>query len=471
MIDRLNPMESHLRSLPSFRKALGAVLVVAVIGCGDDGTGPTVGPPAKLAFTVQPTDATAGASIAPAGAAAIQSVFGNVITAAVAIQDASGNVVTTATNAVTIALGVAGFALSDTATVNAVNGIANFTDLTIEQAASGYTLVATSGNLTSATSAAFSVTAAAASQLALAVQPTDVGAGVAIGPAVEVSILDSFDNLVTTAADAVTVAIGTNPSGGTLSGTTTANAMAGVASFNDLSIDKTGIGYTLVATSGNLTSATSAGFLVCLAPPSGVVSWWPADGDAVDIIGPNDGALLNGATFAPGKVDQAFSFDGVDDFVGADGTGINDLQQLTIDAWVKHNSLPPGEIQRYVTLQVGEKAVLRYDGESGPRQLHFFMNIDGVLRHVQVNNVLEVGVFHHVAGTYDGSVMRLYLDGVEVGSLAVSGTVGAATSVGLSSDEEALDGLLDEISIYNRTLTPSEIQAIVAADSAGKCKG
>jgi len=119
---------------------------------------------------------------------------------------------------------------------------------------------------------------------------------------------------------------------------------------------------------------------VCLDPPSGMVSWWPGDGNALDIIGPNDGTLENGATFALGKVGQAFNFDGVDDYVQASETNIDDLQQLTTDVWVMHNSLPSGQIQRYVTIH-GEKAVLRYDGGIGTRQLHFYMRIDGALHH------------------------------------------------------------------------------------------
>jgi hypothetical protein len=219
----------------------------------------------------------------------------------------------------------------------------------------------------------------------------------------------------------------------------------------------------------NLTFSIADSSAVCLDPPSGMVSWWPGDGNAFDIIGPNDGTLINGTTFASGKVDQAFSFDGVDDFASASGTNINDLQQLTIDAWVMHNSLPSGQIMRYVTL-VGEKAVLRYDGINGPQQLHFYMRIDGVLRHIRVNDVLQVGAFHHVAGTYDGEYMRLYLDGVEVESLAVSGTVGAGTIVNLTEGREPLDGLLDEVEIYNRALSTSEIQAIYDAGTEGKCK-
>src|SRR6202011_6170305 len=66
-------------------------------------------------------------------------------------------------------------------------------------------------------------------------------------------------NLASSTAS-VTVAIGTNPSGGTLSGTLTRAAVSGVATFGNLSIDKPGIGYTLTAASTGLTGATSSTF-------------------------------------------------------------------------------------------------------------------------------------------------------------------------------------------------------------------
>ena len=53
----------------------------------------------------------------------------------------------------------------------------------------------------------------------------------------------------------------------------------------------------------------------CTSPPSNLVSWWPGDGSGDDISGSNNGTLLNGAAFSSGMVDQAFSFDGVDDAV------------------------------------------------------------------------------------------------------------------------------------------------------------
>ena len=204
----------------------------------------TAGAAAKLAFVQQPSNTASGAAITPA--------------MTVQIQDAAGNLVNSAAS-VTLAIGTNPSAgtLSGTATVNAVAGVATFSGLSIDKAGTGYTLAATSGALTPATSAAFNITAGAAAKLAFAQQPSNTASGAAITPAMTVQIQDAAGNLVNSAAS-VTLAIGANPSAGTLAGTATVNAVAGVATFSGLSIDKAGTGYTLAATSGALTPATSA---------------------------------------------------------------------------------------------------------------------------------------------------------------------------------------------------------------------
>src|SRR5439155_81726 len=90
--------------------------------------------------------------------------------------------------------------------------------------------------------------------------PPGTAAAGAISLPVQVVIQDAFGNTVPTATHSVTVAIRNNPSGGTLSGTTTATAANGVATFSDLSIDKPGTGYTLAVSAGGLTDATSTAF-------------------------------------------------------------------------------------------------------------------------------------------------------------------------------------------------------------------
>jgi hypothetical protein len=105
----------------------------------------TVAIPAKLVFQQQPTNAVAGASIAPA--------------VTVAVEDAGGNVVTSAKNAVTITL-AGGTGLAGTLTVSAVKGVATFSNLSVTPASSGDTMTAASSGLASAISSTFNITAA-----------------------------------------------------------------------------------------------------------------------------------------------------------------------------------------------------------------------------------------------------------------------------------------------------------------------
>src|SRR5437879_1839406 len=90
--------------------------------------------------------------------------------------------------------------------------------------------------------------------------PRNATAGEPLSPAVRVSAVDSAGTVDTTFHAAVTVTLGDNPGRGTLRGTRTADAVRGVASFADLSINRTGTGYTLVATATGVRGATSAAF-------------------------------------------------------------------------------------------------------------------------------------------------------------------------------------------------------------------
>lgn len=218
------------------------------------------GPPSSLSFTQPPGNTAAGAVMDPA--------------VTVAIVDAFGNLVVSATNLVGVALASnpAGGTLSGTTPVAAVNGVATFADLSIDQAGTGYSLQASAGALTPVTSPAFNVTAIGVPVLAFTVQPVTTQAGAAIAPAVQVTAQDALGNTVSGFTGDVTIAIGSNPGGATLSGTTTETAVAGVATFSNLQLDKTGIGYTLTATSHALGGAASTGFDVTAGPVSASLS-------------------------------------------------------------------------------------------------------------------------------------------------------------------------------------------------------
>ena len=235
-----------LKTAASQTVSVADTVVVPTASGTSDAISVTAGAANKLAFLQQPTNAVSQAAISPAMTVQIQDAFGNL---------------TTSTADVTLAIGTNpnSGTLSGTATVTAVSGVATFSNLSIDKAGAGYTLGATSTDLTGATSSTFDITAGAANQLAFLQQPSNTVAGVAISPAVTVRILDAAGNLTTSTAD-VTVAIGTNPGSGTLSGTATVAAVSGVATFSNLSINKIGTGYTLGASSTDLTGTTSSTF-------------------------------------------------------------------------------------------------------------------------------------------------------------------------------------------------------------------
>ena len=91
-------------------------------------------------------------------------------------------------------------------------------------------------------------------------QPSNTAVSVAITPAVKVTVEDASGSPVTSSTAPITIAIGNNPGGATLGGTTSQNAASGVATFSDLTLDKSGVAYTLSASSSGLTSAASGAF-------------------------------------------------------------------------------------------------------------------------------------------------------------------------------------------------------------------
>jgi len=209
--------------------------------------------------------------------------------------------------------------------------------------------------------------------------------------------------------------------------------------------------------------------------PAGVVSWWTAEGHALDLYRLNDGEMMNGTTYAQGIAGSAFKFDGSDDFVRAsDVTVIDTMQRLSVELWVNLDELGDHD-ERFVTISP-ERVVLRYDA-GRPGQLHFYMNFGTrdappPFERIFVPEVLRTGCFEHVVGTYDGNHMRVYLNGDLVGSHAVTGTVvrGLHDNLEIGSDNAQTKGAVDEVRIFNRALTAAEVAADYAAGAqALKC--
>src|SRR5438552_5024571 len=220
----------------------------------------TAGTATQLVFGTQPSTTIAGRQISPA--------------VKVRALDALGNVATGFTGDVTLALGAnpGGGTLSGTNPVAAVSGVATFFDLSITKTGTGYTLTASAGGgLGPITSTPFDIVPGNATQLLFAGQPTSTVAGQTITPAVQVSGLDPAGNPVPTFAGTVTIALGNNPGGSTLGGTTTVTAVNGIATFGDLTLDKTSTGYWLTVTATGLSSARSDSFTITAGPATQLV--------------------------------------------------------------------------------------------------------------------------------------------------------------------------------------------------------
>jgi uncharacterized repeat protein (TIGR03803 family) len=204
--------------------------------------------PEKLVIAQQPTKGTAGASLSPA------------IT--VDLEDRFGNIVTFDSSSVTLALATSpkGGTLTGKTTVAAVHGIATFTGLSLK-IAGAYTLMATDGSDNAGVSNQISIAPAAAAKLVIAQQPTTGTHGVALTPSLIADIEDAFGNLITTASSSVTIALSSKPAGGAISGTTTVNAVKGIATFAGLKLSKAG-SYLVKVTDGSLTAAVSKSIAV-----------------------------------------------------------------------------------------------------------------------------------------------------------------------------------------------------------------
>jgi len=208
-----------------------------------------------IVATLSPTETDLVVTQQPPANVTAGSPFGLTVQAV----DGSGNLLSSFNGTVTVALAnnPGGATVGGTLTATASNGVATFAGLTLDKAASGYTLVASSGVSGLGFTSAITVTPAAATHLVITQQPPAT-VKVNAGFGMQASIEDAYGNVVTTATNTVSVAFANNPTGATLGGTRSVTASQGVASFSGLTINKTGAGYTLQVSSNGLSSAVTS---------------------------------------------------------------------------------------------------------------------------------------------------------------------------------------------------------------------
>lgn len=207
----------------------------------------------------------------------------------------------------------------------------------------------------------------------------------------------------------------------------------------------------------------------CTPLPPGAVAWLRANGDALDAVSGLSGVLQDGATFAPGVVGDAFSLSGTAFVQVAAPALIPSMSgSLTIEAWVLTQSAEARTVVELGSMIGAVGIELLAPG----RPCGYFAADCSVESPV----ALDAGTFHHVAFVVDddADTSFLYVDGVLVATAAEpdSPTAGATLLVGLSPTAPAqgtFQGLVDELTLYERALSGAEIAAIHDAGSAGKC--
>jgi alpha-tubulin suppressor-like RCC1 family protein len=300
----------------------------------------------------------------------------------------------------------------------------------------------------------------------------------------------SCTNVVGTTASFTVVAIGTAPLSyqWQFNGTNLLNAINATLTLPNVQFSQVGP-YAVVVTNvyGLVTSSNAVLSVVsappCTPAPTNIVSWWEAEGNALDSIGGNNGTLTNGAGFGPGVVGQAFSFNASSNscVVVPDSPTLRLTNALTIECWA----------QRLNTSEV--HVLVEKGGDWTGGQTDFEMSMNDTYSGGQFAFAFAEGwrgcavtpdtAWHHYAAVAVNGQSNpiLYIDGVPQTITSRDGpaTINMTAStrplhIGAQVDPQTgwnyySSTMVDELSLYQRALSANEIQAIYNAGSSGKC--
>ncbi len=228
----------------------------------------------------------------------------------------------------------------------------------------------------------------------------------------------------------------------------------------------------------------------CAAPPSGLVAWWPFEGDATDITGAHVSTIVGAVSSVSGEVGLALALETVPSGVAvsnAPDLNFGPGADFSIEAWIK----PETASTSYDVMDVVDKRSVLSDQSAVGYELYLgsgriaFQISDSSLSGPQLAGLtgpdLRDGAWHHVAASIQRASTtggNLYVDGVLISTFDPTGHQGDLSTtqpllIGLHPSYPAVNanfkGAIDEVSLYHRALLPAEVQSIFAAGSAGKC--
>jgi len=217
-----------------------------------------------------------------------------------------------------------------------------------------------------------------------------------------------------------------------------------------------------------------------------LVSYWPGNGSALDAVGTNDGTLTGGTTFAPGLFGQAFSLDGVDDFINVpDSASLDAITSgITVSAWINPQAPPSGagwvfalrdplvsEGFGYNVFFPGESIQITVRTTTSPTVSGSIFNTN--------SGVIQLDEWIHIAGTADPGTgeVQLYVNGTPLllttvlGPTTISGELFNVNNLFIGRRQSSFTtegpilagyykGLIDEVLLFDRALSPKEISAL-----------
>jgi hypothetical protein len=210
----------------------------------------------------------------------------------------------------------------------------------------------------------------------------------------------------------------------------------------------------------------------CVPPPSGLVSWWKAEGNTLDPVGLNNGTLVGNAGYGPGEVGEGFVFDGNRSAVVVGAAANLQLQNFTIESWIKRASTSVTSFGSYGNGVIFGFGLAGYGLYLDPTGQPALTKIG--ISAVGAGTTITDTNFHHLAVTKTGTTVVFYVDGVAYPAPAYDpGFVfSAPAAIGAKGDsgyDNSFLGTVDELSVYSRALSAAEVEGIYGAGSAGKC--
>jgi hypothetical protein len=286
----------------------------------------------------------------------------------------------------------------------------------------------------------------------------------------------------------ISITAGSLPAGlGFLQGTQTSADISGtptVAGTYNFTVTATDANSCIGSQAYSLTVANTA----CVAPQSGLVAWWQGEGNANDQMSASHGTIVSNVTFTTGVVGQAFSFDGATGYIATPYTQ-SSVTAYSVSAWIRTTDATPSNTVIVQDRGSGSGISLTLGVGSpyaGAGRVFFLADSTNTALGIHSATTVNDGIWHHVVGTWSApaasgvnpSQFTLYIDGIAETEI-VQQTTGSTTSplTGLGGlrigHHEAwntfFNGDIDEVQLYNRVLTATEVADSYNAGTNGLC--